>query len=190
MNYKKFLAGTLAVCMTASLVACGDSTSDTTTASTDSGNDSAETTAEGVVTTEATEWTGDAVEVETEGYQKLDVDIDGQTMKWLGIYDLNPTNDSPERSVELALFEDTYGASIRDLRLEVGFSIFCSIRCLRLEVGFSILYLPSSKSYRCAASSLLTAFSTNLFKLISCAAAKIAASLCSSGEMRTLKQPL
>ncbi len=80
--------------------------------------------------------------------------------------------------------------SIRDLRLEVGFSIFCSIRCLRLEVGFSILYLPSSKSYRCAASSLLTAFSTNLFKLISCAAAKIAASLCSSGEMRTLKQPL
>jgi len=112
MNYKKFLAGTLAVCMTASLVACGDSTSDTTTASTDSGNDSAETTAEGVVTTEATEWTGDAVEVETEGYQKLDVDIDGQTMKWLGIYDLNPTNDSPERSVELALFEDTYGASI------------------------------------------------------------------------------
>ena len=30
----------------------------------------------------------------------------------MGIYDLNPTNDSPERSAELALFEDTYDASI------------------------------------------------------------------------------
>ena len=103
-NYKKLLAAALAVSMTASLTACG------------SGNDggSADTSAtEEITTTEKTEWTGDNIAVETEeGELDTDVDISGKTLKWMGIYDLNPTNDSPERSAELALFEDTYGASI------------------------------------------------------------------------------
>jgi multiple sugar transport system substrate-binding protein len=86
--------------MTAALTACGNSTSDSSTS-------------EDVTTTEKTEWTGDNIEVSAdEGALSTDVDISGKTLKWMGIYDLNPTNDSPERSAELALFEDTYGATI------------------------------------------------------------------------------
>lgn len=99
MNYKKLAAGALALTMTASLTACGGSGSE------------GETTDADVTTTSATEWTGDNVEVEALD-ETLDVDISGKSLKWLGIYDLNPTNDSPERSPELALFEDTYGAKI------------------------------------------------------------------------------
>lgn len=100
MNYKKIIAGTVALTITASLTACGGSSEGTT-----------ETTTADVTTTAATEWTGDSVEVEALD-ETLDVDINGKSLKWLGIYDLNPTNDSPERSPELALFEDTYGAKI------------------------------------------------------------------------------
>lgn len=100
MNYKKIIAGTMALTITASLTACGGSSEGTT-----------ETTTADVTTTAATEWTGDNVEVEALD-ETLDVDIKGKTLKWLGFYDLNPTNDSPERSPALALFEDTYGAKI------------------------------------------------------------------------------
>lgn len=106
-NYKKLLAGAVALSLTASLTACGGG--DTGAAA------GGETTAasEDITTTEKTEWTGDNIAVETEeGELSTDVDISGKTLKWMGIYDLNPTNDSPERSAELALFEDTYGASI------------------------------------------------------------------------------
>ncbi|MBQ8978160.1 MAG: extracellular solute-binding protein [Oscillospiraceae bacterium] len=75
-------------------------------------SESSEPSPNDVTTTQATEWTGDAVEVE-EMDDTLDVDIKGKELVWLGIYDLNPTNDSPERSPELALFEDTYGAKIK-----------------------------------------------------------------------------
>ena len=103
-NYKKMLAAALAVSMTASLTACGSG---------DSGAADTSATTEEITTTEKTEWTGDNVAVEAEdGALSTDVDISGKTLKWMGIYDLNPTNDSPERSAELALFEDTYGASI------------------------------------------------------------------------------
>ena len=98
MNYKKLTAGILALSLTASLTACGGS-SDSGSATT------------GDTTPAATEWTGDDIEVDALD-ETLDVDISGKTLKWLGIYDLNPTNDSPERSPELALFEDTYGAKI------------------------------------------------------------------------------
>lgn len=98
MNYKKLSAAAMAVLMASSLTACG-------------GSDDGDTTAADVTTTAATEWTGDNIEVEALD-ETLDVNISGQKLKWLGIYDLNPTNDSPERSPELALFEDTYGASI------------------------------------------------------------------------------
>ena len=104
MNYKKLTAGILALSLTASLTACGGS-SDSGSATT------GDTTTADVTTTAATEWTGDDIEVDALD-ETLDVDISGKTLKWLGIYDLNPTNDSPERSPELALFEDTYGAKI------------------------------------------------------------------------------
>ncbi len=101
ISYKKIIAGSMALCLTASLAACGS----------DSGSATEETTTADVTTTAATEWTGDNIEVEALE-ETVDVDISGKTLKWLGIYDLNPTNDSPERSPELALFEDTYGAKI------------------------------------------------------------------------------
>ena len=104
MNYKKLTAGILALSLTASLTACGGSTEGDTASTGD-------TTTADVTTTAATEWTGDDIEVDALD-ETLDVDISGKTLKWLGIYDLNPTNDSPERSPELALFEDTYGAKI------------------------------------------------------------------------------
>lgn len=105
MNYKKILAGVSAVVMMSSLAACGDASEDDAIVDT--------TTAE-VTTTTATEWTGDSIEVEAlDEDSTLDIDITGKELKWLGTYDLNPTNDSPERSPELALFEDTYGAKIK-----------------------------------------------------------------------------
>ncbi len=104
MNYKKLTAGILALSLTASLTACGGSTEGDIASTGD-------TTTADVTTTAATEWTGDDIEVDALD-ETLDVDISGKTLKWLGIYDLNPTNDSPERSPELALFEDTYGAKI------------------------------------------------------------------------------
>ena len=100
-NYQKIAAASLAMLMTMSFAACGNSSSEST-----------DTTAD-ITTTSKTEWTGDNIEVSAdEGALSTDVDIKGKTLKWMGIYDLNPTNDSPERSAELALFEDTYGASI------------------------------------------------------------------------------
>ncbi|MCM1577524.1 MAG: hypothetical protein NC078_01830 [Ruminococcus sp.] len=106
MNYKfrKTAAGLIALSICASLSACGGA----------SEGGSADTTNTDVTTTEATAWTGDSIEVE-ELDETLDVDISGQSLKWMGIYDLNPTNNSPERSPELALFEDTYGAKIEYL---------------------------------------------------------------------------
>lgn len=99
-NHKRIAAGLLAAVSVFSLTACG-------------GSGSGDTTTADVTTTAKTEWTGDNVEVTAEeGDLSTDVDISGKTLKWMGIYDLNPTNDSPERSAELALFEDTYGASI------------------------------------------------------------------------------
>ena len=84
-NLKKMLAAALAVSVTASLTACG------------AGNDGAADTsapAEEITTTEKTEWTGDNIAVETEeGELDTEVDISGKTLKWLGIYDINPTNE-------------------------------------------------------------------------------------------------
>lgn len=63
-------------------------------------------------TTAKTEWTGDNIDVTVAEDDVGSVDISGQTIKWMGFYDLNPTNDSPERSTEVAILEDTYGAKI------------------------------------------------------------------------------
>ena len=96
----KILAGILAAASAASFAACS---------SDDGGSANVETT----TTTAKTEWTGDSIEV-TVDEEAIDteVDISGKTLKWMGFYDLNPTNDANERSVELAIFEDTYGAKI------------------------------------------------------------------------------
>ncbi|MCM1328491.1 MAG: extracellular solute-binding protein [Ruminococcus sp.] len=101
-SLRKILAGVLAAASAVSLAACGD----------DSSSGSADT-AETTTTTEKTEWTGDniAVDIEDEGSLET-ADLTGKTLKWMGIYDLNPTNDANERSTELALFEDNYHATI------------------------------------------------------------------------------
>lgn len=97
---RKILAGVLAAASLASLAACK---------SDGSGGGSVETT----TTTAKTEWTGDNIEVTfADDAVDTELDIQGKTLKWMGFYDLNPTNDAPERSTELALFEDTYGAKI------------------------------------------------------------------------------
>ncbi len=98
MKKTKIIAGILAAASLSTFAACGDSdTADVTTAS---------------ETTSKTEWTGDNIEVTVAEDSKDEVDISGKTLKWMGFYDLNPTNDSPERSTEVAIFEDTYGAKI------------------------------------------------------------------------------
>lgn len=97
---RKILAGILAAASLASLAACSDSGSGGETTTTET-------------TTEKTEWTGDNVEVTVaEDAVKSELDTQGKTLKWMGHYDLNPTNDANERSTELALFEDNYGAKI------------------------------------------------------------------------------
>lgn len=95
----RILAGILAASTVVSLSACGG----------DGGSDAPITE----TTTAKTEWTGDNIEV-TVAEDAIDdsINIEGQTLKWMGFYDLNPTNDAPERSTELALFEETYGAKI------------------------------------------------------------------------------
>ncbi|MBR4096848.1 MAG: extracellular solute-binding protein, partial [Oscillospiraceae bacterium] len=96
----KILAGILAASTVVSLTACGGDGTTTDEPITET-------------TTAKTEWTGDNIEV-TVAEDAVDesLNIEGQTLKWMGFYDLNPTNDAPERSTELALFEDTYGAKI------------------------------------------------------------------------------
>lgn len=93
----RILAGVIAAASAASLAACSDG----------------ENTATTVSTTERTEWTGDKVDV-TVAEDNVDntLDTQGKVLRWMGFYDLNPTNDNPERSVEVALFEDVYGAKI------------------------------------------------------------------------------
>ena len=96
----KILAGILAASTVVSLTACGGDGTSSDAPITET-------------TTAKTEWTGDNIEV-TVAEDAVDdsLNIEGQTLKWMGFYDLNPTNDAPERSTELALFEDTYGAKI------------------------------------------------------------------------------
>lgn len=90
---KKSIALCLALASVVSVTACGGGNGD-------------------VTTTEAkTEWTGDQVTLPPAEIEKK-VDISGTTLQWLGTYDLNPTNQSNERSVALSLFEDEYGAKI------------------------------------------------------------------------------
>lgn len=100
MKQRKIISAAVALCLAAPMTACGGSDSST------------ETEAE-ITTTAKTEWTGDNIEV-TVASDALDTDVDisGKTLKYLGITDINPTNDQPERSAELTLFEDTYGASV------------------------------------------------------------------------------
>lgn len=100
---RKILAGVLAAASLASLAACSD----------DSTGGGGSANVETTTTTAKTEWTGDNIGVDMDD-EVIDKELDtqGKTLKWMGFYDLNPTNDAPERSTELALFEDNYGAKI------------------------------------------------------------------------------
>ena len=98
MNFKKMLAALTALCCVISVTACGSS------------EPAAEET---TTTTESqTEWTGDNIAVEPIEEPDETVDISGQSIAFLGIADINPTNSSPERTVALTLYEDTYGAKV------------------------------------------------------------------------------
>ena len=113
---KRILAGIMSAAMLASFAACNDSSSGGGSASgggdaSNAGGDTTQAPAN-ETTTEKTEWTGDNIEVTAAEELDTSIDISGKTLKWMGFNDLNPTNDNPERSPEVAIFEDTYGAKI------------------------------------------------------------------------------
>lgn len=108
MNTKKALAGIMALSLTAALTACGGS------------GESTETTAEVTTTTKAT------VAVNTEGLkteeqealdtvmeQLVDTELENKEIKWLGNYDLNPSGDGASKKVEVEMFEQKYGGTIK-----------------------------------------------------------------------------
>lgn len=86
-NLKRYLAAVAVLAMAFTTTACG------------------EESAEGRTKSE------DDVSIATDDVT-VDVDISGQTVYWMGIYDLNPTGNA-DRSVALSLFEDVYGAKIQ-----------------------------------------------------------------------------
>lgn len=113
---KRILSVFLAAAALASFAACDSSSGNNDGGANSAGTADASITDDITTTTEKTEWTGDNIDIaDDEGALNTDVDISGKTLKWMGFYDLNPTNDNPERSAEVALFEDTYGAKIEYL---------------------------------------------------------------------------
>lgn len=109
MNTKKALAGLMALSLTAALTACG--------------ND-----AEGgeETTTSATTTTAATVPVNTEGLkdeeqealnsvmeQLPDVELENKEIKWLAHYDINPSTDGSSKKVEVEMFEQKYGGTIK-----------------------------------------------------------------------------
>ncbi len=96
MNAKKFLSALTALCCALSVTACSSDEAGVTETTTES----------------QTEWTGDNITIATVEEPEPEVDISGQTITFLGTYDINPTNNNPERSVALTLYEDTYGAKV------------------------------------------------------------------------------
>ncbi len=113
MNTKKMLAAVMALSMTAALTACGDNGGST--------NDGDATT-----TTEATTTTGVTVEVNTEELkdeeqealntvmdQLQDVELENKEIKWFANYDLNPTTNGASKKVEVEMFEQKYGGTIK-----------------------------------------------------------------------------
>lgn len=106
---KRILAGVMSAAMIASFAACSNDDG----GSSNGGGGGGAATEETTTTTAKTEWTGDNVEVDVDDSSlNTELDTQGKTLKYLGFYDLNPTNDSPERSVELSIFEDVYGAKV------------------------------------------------------------------------------
>ena len=115
MNTKKALAGIMALSLTAALTACGDN------------GESTETTTSATTTTKAT------VAVNTEGLkdeeqealnsvmeQLPDVELENKEIKWLAHYDLNPSTDGSSKKVEVEMFEQKYGGTIKYYPVEWG----------------------------------------------------------------------
>lgn len=103
----------MSAAMIASFAACSDDGSSDSGNGGGGGGGGGASTEETTTTTAKTEWTGDDYEVDVAD-NDLDTAIDtqGKTLKYMGFYDINPTNDEPERSVMLTIFEDVYGAKV------------------------------------------------------------------------------
>lgn len=93
---KRTCALLLALSLTAAATACGGSSSSESEGRTKSQDDVSLDTADTAI-------------------NAGDPDISGQTIYYLGIYDLNPTANQ-DRTVALTLFEDVYGAKIQTIK--------------------------------------------------------------------------
>ena len=119
-NTKKVLSGILALTMVGSLAACNDDGGSTSSGGGGGGGDT--TTTEATTTTTAV-----TVEVNTaglaEGEQELienamtqlnDFELENKEIRWLAHYPKNPGNDGQSKGVGVELFEQKYGAHIKD----------------------------------------------------------------------------
>ena len=95
-NLKRTLAMLLALSLSAAATACGGNSSSESEGRTKSQDDVSIDTADSAI-------------------NAGDPDIKGQTIYYLGIYDLNPTANQ-DRTVALTLFEDVYGAKIETIK--------------------------------------------------------------------------
>lgn len=118
-NTKKFLAGIMAMALTAGLTACGGGDNEETSGTTAEG--AAETTTEATTTTPAL-----TVDINTESLkegedevlagamaQLKDVELENKEIKWLAHYDINPSTNGASKSVALEMFEQKYGGSVK-----------------------------------------------------------------------------
>lgn len=99
INFKKIIAGIMAVSMMLSLSAC-------------SGGDGSSEGSGDTTTAERTKEEDEVTVADLGEKYPNDVDISGQEIVWLADYDINPSNND-DRSVALTLFEDTYGGKIK-----------------------------------------------------------------------------
>ena len=111
---RKFISGILALTMVSGLAACSDS-------SVNGGE------ADNPTTSAATTTTAVTAEINTEGLkdgeqevlenamsQLRDVELENKEIKWLAHYSQNPGTDGSSKSVALEMFEQKYGAHIKD----------------------------------------------------------------------------
>lgn len=125
-NTKRVLTGILALSMVAGFAACGGNDDGGSTGG-NAGNagGNGDTTLEEATTVIST--TGATVAVNTEGLkdgeqevlenamsQLQDVELENKEIKWLAHYTKNPGTDGQSKGVSLEMFEQKYGAHIKD----------------------------------------------------------------------------
>lgn len=115
-NTKKFLAGIMALALTAGFTACG------TEESSNPGGETADTTSAPETTTTPAKTTDvntetlaqeDVDSLSNAMSQLQDVELANTEIKWLAHYDINPSTNGASKKVELELFERKYGGSIK-----------------------------------------------------------------------------